>query len=285
MAPGWDSTGTLPFELRYRWTGREYDAELGWYYFRSRYYDPGARRFTQEDPAGYAGSGNLYAYVEGSLLEYRDPSGLGKDATYFGGNPHDWSGVPGLSGDGSRECSFYCDMGGGGLGELPDRYEMLVAYLDAWTTYIASYENLKRRYGVEGLEGDRRSQLMFDGSKPLTKEQFRLALRDLESAGFGLHPAAAYLKAGTVFRLSARVSAILVEEEAHGDFYAGTHPSFALTGLSPLYFRQESFTRSHILMHEYLHTRMRGQGECAVERAARSITGYRQYEAIEGCQP
>jgi RHS repeat-associated protein len=63
--------------LRYRWTGREWDPETGWYFFRARYYDPQARRFTQEDPIGYGGGMNLYAYVGGQVLEARDPSGLG----------------------------------------------------------------------------------------------------------------------------------------------------------------------------------------------------------------
>ena len=62
--------------LRYRWTGREYDTETGFYYFRARYYEPAARRFVQEDPIGYGGGGNLYAYVAGQVLEARDPTGL-----------------------------------------------------------------------------------------------------------------------------------------------------------------------------------------------------------------
>ena len=62
--------------LRYRWTGREYDQETGWYFHRSRYYDPSARRFVQEDPLGHGGSGNLYAYVAGRPLEATDPSGM-----------------------------------------------------------------------------------------------------------------------------------------------------------------------------------------------------------------
>ncbi len=64
------------WELRYRWTGREYDAETGWYYFRARYYDPAVRRFAQEDPIGYGGGSNVYAYGAGGPLEKRDPSGL-----------------------------------------------------------------------------------------------------------------------------------------------------------------------------------------------------------------
>lgn len=74
-APSW--------ELRYRWTGREYDAETGWYFFRARYYDAGARRFVQEDPAGYAGSANVYAYGDGNPIEGRDPSGLRMDGSVY----------------------------------------------------------------------------------------------------------------------------------------------------------------------------------------------------------
>ena len=40
-----DSAGSAPCEVRYRWTGREYDRELGFYFFRSRSYDPASQRF------------------------------------------------------------------------------------------------------------------------------------------------------------------------------------------------------------------------------------------------
>ena len=72
-----DSSGSgLGFELRYRWTGREYDAESGWYYFRARYFDPSQRRFVQEDPIGYGGGVNVYAYGDGNPTNGRDPTGL-----------------------------------------------------------------------------------------------------------------------------------------------------------------------------------------------------------------
>ena len=70
------ATFTLGDRLRYGWTGREYDAETGFSFHRARYYLPTIRRWTQEDPIGYAGGGNLYAYVGGTPLEARDPSGL-----------------------------------------------------------------------------------------------------------------------------------------------------------------------------------------------------------------
>lgn len=62
--------------LRYRWTGREFDPETGFYFLRARYYDPAEKRFVQEDPAGLSASPNLYAYANSSPLEATDPSGL-----------------------------------------------------------------------------------------------------------------------------------------------------------------------------------------------------------------
>ena len=71
-----DSNGSGPgFALRYGWTGREYDAETGLYYFRSRYYHPGVARFIQEDPTGYSHASNPYSYAEGSPALARDPMG------------------------------------------------------------------------------------------------------------------------------------------------------------------------------------------------------------------
>ena len=60
--------------LRYGWTGREYDVEIGMYYHRARYYSQSLRRFIQEDPV--EGSTSPYAYVHGSPLEATDPSGM-----------------------------------------------------------------------------------------------------------------------------------------------------------------------------------------------------------------
>lgn len=59
----------------YAYTGREWDKETGLYYYRARYYDPRAGRFLSEDPIGFAGGPNLYEYVGGSPVNFRDPSG------------------------------------------------------------------------------------------------------------------------------------------------------------------------------------------------------------------
>ena len=52
------------FSTRYLFTGREFDAETGLYYYRARYYHPGLGRFVGEDPIRFRGGDwNLYAYV------------------------------------------------------------------------------------------------------------------------------------------------------------------------------------------------------------------------------
>jgi hypothetical protein len=43
---------------------------------RNRWYDPGTGRFTQEDPIGFAGGINLYAYAGNDPVTYSDPFGL-----------------------------------------------------------------------------------------------------------------------------------------------------------------------------------------------------------------
>jgi RHS repeat-associated protein len=72
---------------RYRWTGREYDVETGWYFFRGRYYDPASQRFVQEDPIGYEGSSNLYSYGEGNPTNGTDPYGRKMKKAPDGGGP------------------------------------------------------------------------------------------------------------------------------------------------------------------------------------------------------
>jgi RHS repeat-associated protein len=70
---------------RFGWAGAQYDAETGFYFLRTRYYDPTAGRFVQEDKIGRAGGLNLYAYAGGRPLAARDPGGTyaSEEAIHF----------------------------------------------------------------------------------------------------------------------------------------------------------------------------------------------------------
>jgi RHS repeat-associated protein len=68
---GASTTNTFAF------TGRELDA-AGLYFYRARYYSPGLQRFISEDPVGFRGGINKYAYVSNSPTNFNDPFGLDK---------------------------------------------------------------------------------------------------------------------------------------------------------------------------------------------------------------
>ena len=69
-----NQTGNI--ENPFTYTGREYDAETGLYFYRARYYDSKAGRFINEDPIGFEGGINLFRYVYSSPITYIDSDGL-----------------------------------------------------------------------------------------------------------------------------------------------------------------------------------------------------------------
>ena len=61
----------------YTYTGREYDQESRFYYYRARYYDARAGRFISQDPIGLKGGDlNYYRYVGNNPVNRVDPWGL-----------------------------------------------------------------------------------------------------------------------------------------------------------------------------------------------------------------
>ncbi len=75
----YDAWGNIEAGVRdgFAFTGREWDPEIGLYYYRARYYDPGAGRFISEDPIGFGGGdANFYAYVGSNPSTWIDPAGL-----------------------------------------------------------------------------------------------------------------------------------------------------------------------------------------------------------------
>jgi RHS repeat-associated protein len=69
-----ESSGTTTNSFQY--TGREFDAETGLYYYHARYYNPSIGRFISEDPINFDGGINFYAYVGNSPTNFIDPFGL-----------------------------------------------------------------------------------------------------------------------------------------------------------------------------------------------------------------
>ena len=70
-------TSTNYLKNPFTFTGREYDAETGCYYYRARYYCPGTGRFLSEDPIGFRGlDTNFYRYVLNNPVRFSDPTGL-----------------------------------------------------------------------------------------------------------------------------------------------------------------------------------------------------------------
>lgn len=65
------STGSVSNPFRF--TGREFDAETGLYFYRARYYDPSIGRFISEDPI--RSSWSAYTYVRNNPVNYVDPTG------------------------------------------------------------------------------------------------------------------------------------------------------------------------------------------------------------------
>jgi RHS repeat-associated protein len=78
----YDSYGNVTSETnatsgdRFKYAGREYDAALGLYYNRARYYDPASGRFVGQDPSKFGGGdSNLYRYVGNDPVNLVDSSG------------------------------------------------------------------------------------------------------------------------------------------------------------------------------------------------------------------
>jgi RHS repeat-associated protein len=67
----------------YAFTGREWDPETGLYYYRARYYEPKIARFVREDPIGFEGGVNFYAYVHNRPTRFTDPLGLDIEVCYY----------------------------------------------------------------------------------------------------------------------------------------------------------------------------------------------------------
>jgi RHS repeat-associated protein len=73
-----DTAPTVALTVGY--TGQEFDADTGLYYYDARWYDAAAGRFLSQDPLSFAaGDANLYRYVGNNPTNATDPSGMVKE--------------------------------------------------------------------------------------------------------------------------------------------------------------------------------------------------------------
>jgi RHS repeat-associated protein len=72
----WGNIEAGASEPGYAFTGREWDPEIGFHYFRARYLSASLGRFVSEDPIRYGGGANFFAYAENNPVTSNDPWGL-----------------------------------------------------------------------------------------------------------------------------------------------------------------------------------------------------------------
>ncbi|MBP9202201.1 MAG: hypothetical protein KBF47_19430, partial [Gemmatimonadales bacterium] len=234
---------------------------------------PELRRWTQEDPIGYGGGVNLYAYVGGAVLEGRDPSGLVRDCSGGAcGNPHDWSGVPGFD-------SYGGNLGGSGgtWGERASRQlqiwgAMQTLAMDLYQQYLTNYKRYREAYAGTSNPTLR---AMFARAEALGQGAFARLVRSAQSILIGRD------LSGVMSRLGG--GEFLVSE----DFVrsrGANRPAVTvgnLTALDMYEFRKSGFAAAwtaNVLLHESLHawdTYGKGSDEdhCMVYRHANDATG------------
>jgi RHS repeat-associated protein len=60
----------------FRYTGREWDSEIGIYYYRARFHDASMGRFINEDSIRFRAGINFFTYVENDPINLTDPKGM-----------------------------------------------------------------------------------------------------------------------------------------------------------------------------------------------------------------
>jgi RHS repeat-associated protein len=75
LAPDFSPRASAPL-IPFTYTGREWEPEVGMYFFRARFMDPRLGRFISQDPIGLDGGINGYAYCGNNPVMMIDPNGM-----------------------------------------------------------------------------------------------------------------------------------------------------------------------------------------------------------------
>ncbi|MDC1174184.1 RHS repeat-associated core domain-containing protein [Bacteriovoracaceae bacterium] len=178
---GNDITGFENLKPYYSYTGREFDSESGFYYYRARVYDAHIGRFLQKDVHNGIAIGpktiiNKYIYVLGNPVRFIDPSG---------------EFVPDVHGNYCGNQENRAEAGGGSNPDNPPATDSLdeacmqhdLAYYDP-----ASFFNISDSYQAK-KQFNTDSDLLYRGTlysiESLSKGNFKGVVAGVSIAAFG----------------------------------------------------------------------------------------------------
>jgi RHS repeat-associated protein len=154
-----DREEPYPEETEDGFTGKDWDEDVGLYYFNARWYDSTIGRFTTEDSV--ADDPNLYSYCGQNPVNNVDPTGHAAQALNIG-----WQSGLGLAG---AMIGAVAKLGGDStLGNISSAFSLFVTIKSAiwWARYNSIYwvdtknnqpipeERYQAEYGIQGSEGN-----------------------------------------------------------------------------------------------------------------------------------
>jgi RHS repeat-associated protein len=225
---------------RYRYIGCERDDETGLYLMGARYYAAWLGRWTAADPAGTVDGTNLFAYVRGSPIGLRDPSG-----TQSGGYGYS---------DAEDEINDAVPIG--------PKWRLLQAQRKPVITrtkirgnrkLYASYLQAMRTLGDMGLRTDifdrtleRRGLEFRDTGKQGPAGKFR-SMGDHYRMQFQSEGWKNIARIGTDWPSSSAGAQVVVHETSHGGISGGRQAKFRHRVVQPHIERHFNFTRDEVL--------------------------------------
>ncbi len=272
------SGSTIGAQLRYGWTGREWDAETGFSYHRARYFDPESRRWTQEDPIGYAGGVNVYAYVGGSPMESRDPSGAipSEDGVFRREYdkvpmvaPPTWDGWFGISSIWRPAIEVLVD--GVRVDLIP------LADLRGMAGFTATHSEYEQRYEANKAaieaSGDMNAQSFFSNSRAMNSSEYDFMGKVIMGVFAGRGAWQAQLAADFDGRVSAGM--VFISKGMPRNYFDRTMGSY--TAFPEGITRHGRGVLMNAVAHSELHVQLRSSSvdmHCAVYRVADALSGY-----------